>query len=68
MIQEIREIDGKRIGTIEEDSSGNKIARDFYGRILGKYNKKSNITYDFYGRKLSQGDITTSLIWSSTKR
>lgn len=50
------------IGTIEEDSYGNKIARDFYKRIVGKYDKKSNLTRDFYGRIVGRGDMLTSLI------
>lgn len=50
------------IGSIEEDSNGNKIARDFYKRIVGKYNKKSNLTYDFYNRIVGRGDMLTALI------
>lgn len=50
------------MGSIEEDSQGNKIARDFYQRIVGKYNKKSNLTYDFYNRIVGRGDLLTSLI------
>ena len=50
------------MGTIEEDDEGNKIARDFYKRIVGKYKKKSNLTYDFYNRIVGGGDILTSLI------
>ena len=50
------------MGTIEEDDEGNKIARDFYKRIVGKYKKKSNLTYDFYNRIVGRGAILTSLI------
>ena len=48
---------GKIIGFIDTDTAtGNKVVRDFYGRILGKYNKKLNITQDFYGRQVAKGD------------
>ena len=30
--------------------------KDFYGKIKGKYNKKLDITQDFYGRQVAKGD------------
>lgn len=50
------------IGSIEEDSRGNKIARDFYQRVVGKYEKSRNLTFDFYNRVVGRGDMLTSLI------
>lgn len=48
---------GRIIGFIDTDTvTGNKVVRDFYGKILGKYNKKLNITQDFYGRQVAKGD------------
>lgn len=48
---------GKIIGFLDEDSTnGNIVARDFYGRILGKYNKRLDITQDFYGRQVAKGN------------
>ena len=48
---------GKIIGFIDTDTvTGNKIVRDFYGKQLGRYNKKLNITQDFYGRHVAKGD------------
>ena len=54
--QVIKDWRGKIIGYIETDNQGNKIVRDFYRRILGKYDKRTNITKDFYGRKIAKGD------------
>ena len=55
--QAIREWSGKIIGWVETDSTtGNKIVRDFYGKILGRYDKSCNVTRDFYGRVLYKGD------------
>lgn len=59
MIQKERVKDwtGKIIGTIETDTvTGNKLVRDFYGRIKGKYIKRLDITQDFYGRQVAKGD------------
>ena len=50
------------IGSVEEDSRGNKIARDFYQRVVGKYDKGRNLTFDFYNRVVGRGDMLTSLI------
>ena len=53
---------GKIIGFIETDSNtGNKVIKDFYGRILGRYNKKLDATQDFYGRIVAKGDQSSIL-------
>ena len=59
----IKDFYGKILGTVEYDSkTGDGVARNFYGVILGYYNKKFNQTKDFYGRILAQGDLLSSLI------
>lgn len=58
----VRDFYGRILGSIEEDTQGNKTARDFYGRIVGRYNKLTNKTSDFYGRIVGHGDILSSLI------
>jgi len=58
----VREFSGKIIAWIETDTKGNKTIRDFYGRILGKYDKASNTTRDFYGRIIAHGDQSGMLI------
>lgn len=55
--EKIQDWRGKIIGFVDEDSAtGNKVARDFYGRIVGRYNKRLDITQDFYGRQVARGD------------
>lgn len=64
MIQKdrIKDWTGKIIGTIETDTvTGDKTVKDFYGRILGKYVKKQNVTKDFYGRLVAKGDQSAML-------
>lgn len=58
---------GKIIGFIEEQDNGDRTAKDFYGRILGKYHKDVNKTMDFYGKIIGKGDLTSALIWNSQK-
>lgn len=58
----IREFSGKIIGYIQIDNKGNKVVRDFYRRILGKYDKASNTTRDFYGRIVARGDQSSMLL------
>lgn len=62
----IKDFYGRILGTIETDAQGNKVVKDFYGKILGKYNKATDKTYDFYGRILSNGDISSGLIWKNS--
>ena len=38
------------------------IIKDFYGRILGYYDARLNVTRDFYNRIIAKGDATSSLI------
>ena len=64
----VRDFYGKIIGSIEEQSNGDKIIRDFYGKILGRYDKRSNLTKDFYGRILAKGDQTAMLLPFNKKR
>lgn len=61
--EKIKNWQGKIIGFIDEDTTtGNKTARDFYGRILGRYTKRLNLTKDFYGRQVGRGDRLLMLI------
>ena len=65
MIQrdKIKDWTGKIIGFIETDSvTGNKVVKDFHGRILGRYIKKINQTQDFYGRLVAKGDQSSMLL------
>lgn len=66
--ENVKNFYGQIIGSIEIDSQGNKIARDFYGKILGRYRKETNKTTDFYGKILSKGDITSALVWESARK
>lgn len=60
--QPIRDFHGRIIGYIEEKQNGDKIVRDFYKRVLGRYDKSTNTTRDFYGRIIARGDNTGMLL------
>ena len=62
MTERITDFYGRCLGTIETDGSGNKIVKDFYGKILGRYEKSSNVTKDFYGKILYRGDMASALL------
>ena len=57
----IRDFHGRILGRVETDSQGNKIARDFGGMILNRYDAKNNVTRDFGGRIIARGDVSSSL-------
>lgn len=57
----------KILGIIEEDNNGNKKVYDFYRKILGTYNKRQDITYDFYGRIFARGDASSGLIYANKR-
>ena len=59
----VREFNGKIMGFIETDRDGNQQVRAFYGRILGTFDKKMNVTRDFYGRILTRGNTVLGLLY-----
>lgn len=54
---------GRILGTIYTHLNGDKVAKDFYGKIVGTYKKASNLTKDFYGRVVSKGDTLAGLLY-----
>lgn len=58
---EIKDFMGMIKGYIEIDNYGKKTVKDFYGKILGYYDPRTNQTTDFFGRILANGDISASL-------
>lgn len=59
----IRDFYGHRLGTIETDTNtGDKIVRDFYGKLRGRYIKRADVTKDFYGKIVARGDQTGMLL------
>ena len=68
----IRQFNGKIVGYVETNSAtGEALARDFYGRIIGtydptygKYSGKSGCTRDFYGRIIGYGNMLHGIVWN----
>ena len=50
------------IGTVVEESNGDKTIKDFYGRPLGYYKEGRNVTTEYYGRVVASGDQLTMLL------
>ncbi len=60
--QVIRKIGGQIVARIETCSNGDKIVRDFGGKILGRYDKAQNVTREFGGRVVARGECLGLLI------
>lgn len=60
--QLIKDCYGNIIARIDEQSNGDKIVKNFYGQILGKYDKALDVTKDFYGRIVAKGECVGILI------
>ncbi len=58
----IRDFGGRILGRVETDSKGNKVTRDFYGRILNRYDSQNNVTRSFGGQIIARGDASSSMI------
>ena len=59
----VRDFYGKILGFVETDRDGNQQVRAFSGKILGFYDKKLNVTRDFYGKILSRGNTSMGLLY-----
>ena len=58
----LRDKSGKIIGDLKTESNGDKILRDDRGYILGTYKKSTNLTKDFNGYIVGQGDVLGMLL------
>ena len=61
-IMTIRDRSRMIIGKIETDSNGDRVAKDFSGRILGRYIRSRDVTTDFCGTVLYYGDMVACFI------
>lgn len=61
-VQVVKDFNFKIIGFIETNDDGSKVVKDFYRRVLGKYDPRADVTKDFYGRVVARGDATSILL------
>ena len=57
----VRNFNGKIIAW-EERQGNDIVVREFTGAVLGRYDSQMNVTRDFYGRIIAQGDAHGMLI------
>ena len=63
MMETVKDFSGRVLGYYDVKTDGSKVVYDYFKRIVGKYDKKSNTTRDFSGRILAYGDVTGALIF-----
>jgi len=65
----IKDFNGVILGYIWTDTiTKNERATDLFGKILGFYNFKQDLTTDFFGKIIARGNILSSLIIDSCKK
>ena len=67
MREPIKDFYGRVLGWLE-DQGDRIIATDFYGRRVGVYDKARNVTSDFYGVRVCDGDGTVGLIMKAAEQ
>lgn len=65
MKQELRDSNGRPIGTITTVANGKQEGRDANGRLKGSYDPKTNHTRDSNGRVVGKGNMLAALVTSS---
>jgi hypothetical protein len=65
MKQELRDSNGRPIGSITITSSGKHEGRDANGRMKGSYDPKTNQTRDSSGRLVGKGNVLAAVVTSS---
>lgn len=53
---------GVILGYLEHQNNGDIIVKNFYRQILGKYEKSTNTTRNFYGQILYRGNMAAALL------
>lgn len=62
MRETIREFSGMIVGYLDHESNGDITVRTFTGKILGRYERSSDTTKDFYGKILYRGNMAPALL------
>ncbi len=62
MRETIREYNGMILGYLDHESNGDITVRNVYGKILGRYEKRYDVTKDFYGKILYRGNMAAALL------
>lgn len=65
MKQELRDSNGRPIGTITIASNGKYEGRDANGRLKGSYDPRTNQTRDSNGRVVGRGNVLAAVVTSS---
>lgn len=66
--EQIKDYYGKILGSLETQANGDIIARDFYGAILGRWDKKMDVTKDFFGKIIARGNVVAGLVWEAASK
>ena len=65
MRHELRDSNGRAIGSITTASNGKQEGRDANGRFKGTFDPKTNQTRDSNGRLVGKGNVLAAVITSS---
>lgn len=61
--EKVKDWTGRIIGIVETDSvTGNVVVKDWYGKIKGRYIKRLDKTYDWYGHQVAKGNQAIMLL------
>lgn len=60
--QDLRDKSGKLLGKIKQNSAGHLEIRTPSGRLLGRYDPKTNQTRTSSGRLVGKGNLLTTLL------
>lgn len=66
-VEPIFDDQGRRLGTVETHSNGDKVGRDAQNRLAGAFNAAAGVTRDAQGRLVSRGDTVASLVRAAGK-
>ena len=62
MEETIRQYNGLILGYLDYQSNGDIVAKNASRQILGRYERSSNTTKDFYGKILYRGNMASALL------
>ena len=58
----IKDYYGRIIAYVDTDNQGNKVMTNYYGKILGRYNKSNNSVTDYNGKVIVYGEDSIGVL------
>ena len=68
MKEALKDFQSRIIGYIDTKPNGDQIGYDYYNRIVGYYEKRTNLTKDYSRRIVGRGNLLSALVYQQGEK